>query len=125
MNEINVILANNTEYALLQPAELRTRYESGAQREVMTLKMPAGAYPLDTLAAAFADEANTGLLRLRCGEEEYAYPDYVLLLGVGLKTVAAQPETPDAPASSELYTLVELGRLTYIEKQLRALGIRA
>lgn len=137
---MKVILSNGEEIVCLDSAE-REEYCVGSNRHTLTFLCAADAISIDALNAILSDAANTETLTLvesaiieevRDGElatteipETTTHEGYTMKLNVGIEKVLVQPETPDSAAVYADRLVFKLGRPTFIEQQLAALGITA
>lgn len=122
MNKIK--FGTGKEYILAQPAGIEGRFERGAQREVMTLIFPLDA-GLDDILADVRNAKATANITLLTGEDgktPYEHTDYSIFLAGGIESVE-RADADGVPQHTELI-VVRLGCLTYIEKQLLALGVK-
>ncbi|MFV0351437.1 MAG: hypothetical protein ACK5JF_03885 [Oscillospiraceae bacterium] len=122
MNKVK--FANKKEYDLAQPATIETRLERGAQREVMTLTLPAETSIEKILADAQSGTATASITLLtgEDGKTPFVYTDFSVFLSGGLEVQESTAE--DGTPQHNTFAVVQLGRLTYIEKQLAALGVK-
>lgn len=100
-------------------------YWGGSSRRTLTLVCDPLALPLDTLNALVSDEANTAALTLADSGTGAAsvFDGYVLKLKLGVERTLVRAETPEAAAEYADRLVLKLGRRTYIEEQLKRLGL--
>lgn len=138
---MKIIFDNGTEVTYLDAIETE-EYWGGSSRRTLTFTCEPDAVSIDALNTILSDAANTETLTL-CGviivketqkdgsevEKEMPvkniYDGYTLKLAVGIDKVLVQPETPDSAAVYADRLVFKLGRPTFIEQQLAALGITA
>ena len=105
----------------------KTQYYQGATRDTLEFVF-AKAAGFDALDAAFADEAKTANITITNdtdpdNPESWVYDSYTLRMSMRMEPVVITPGTSDAPAVTEERITVVMAQLTYIERQLKALGI--
>lgn len=105
----------------------RKQYYQGAERDTLEFVFPKAA-GFDALDAAFADEAKTASITITNdtdpdNPEMTVYDGYTLRMSMSLAPVVITPGTIDAPAVTDERIMVVMAQLTYIERQLKALGI--
>ena len=122
---LKIKFANNTEAECLVPLETEEFY-NGHSRRTLTIQCPVDAESLDVLNALLSDEANTASITIEDDAESgtvAVYVGYVLMLKLAVEPVQTAPETSETPAAYENRIIVKLGKRTYIEQQLAALGL--
>lgn len=99
-------------------------YYNGANRRTLTITAAADAVGVDELHAALT-ESNLASVTLSNTDPEVSnvYDGYVLPLACGMQSVQTSEETPEIPAKYEQRLVLKLGKRTYIEEQLRRLGL--
>lgn len=105
----------------------KTQYYQGATRDTLEFVF-AKAAGFDALDAAFADEAKTASITIindvdAENPEIGVYDSYTLRMSMRMEPVVITPGTMEAPAVTEERIMVVMAQLTYIERQLKALGI--
>lgn len=105
----------------------RKQYYQGAERYTLEFVF-AKAAGFDALDAAFADEEKTASITTindvdADNPEIGVYNGYTLRMSMRMEPVVIAPGTMDAPAVTEERIMVVMAQLTYIERQLKALGI--
>lgn len=105
----------------------RKQYYQGAERDTLEFVFAKSA-GFDALEAAFAGEAKTASITIindtdTDNPEMTVYDGYTLRMSMSLAPVVITPGTIDAPAVTEERIMVVMAQLTYIERQLKALGI--
>ena len=105
----------------------KTQYYQGATRDTLEFVFAKTA-GFDALDAAFADEAKTANITITNdtdpdNPESWVYDSYTLRMSMRMEPVVITPGTSDAPAVTEERITVVMAQLTYIEQQLKALGI--
>ena len=111
----------------------------GSNRHVLTAMCAPDAVSLDTLNSILSETANTGMLLIEDTviEEkvedselvvteipvEKHYEGYTIKISIGIDKVLVQPESPDSAAVYADRLVFKLGRPTFTEQQLAALGI--
>lgn len=105
----------------------KKQYYQGAERDTLEFVFEKSA-GFDTLDAAFADDAKTSSVTIinDADAESTAigvYDGYTLRMSMRMEPVVITPGTMEAPAVTEERIMVVMAQLTYIERQLKALGI--
>ena len=106
----------------------KTQYYQGATRDTLEFVF-AKAAGFDALDAAFADEAKTASITIINNDVDAENPEigvydgYTLRMSMRMEPVVITPGTMEAPAVTEERIMVVMAQLTYIERQLKALGI--
>ena len=105
----------------------RKQYYQGAERYTLEFVFAKSA-GFDALDAAFADEAKTASITIindvdAENPEIGVYDGYTLRMSMRMEPVVITPGTMEAPAVTEERIMVVMAQLTYIERQLKALGI--
>lgn len=127
---MKIKLANGTEFEY-ERAEETSEFYDNANRRTLTLRMKPEGLTLDAVNAAFSDAAATASLALTNYNEDGSifarniYDHYSIKISVSCEPVAVGE---DAETGAELKAdriIVKLGKLTYIEQQLAALGLAA
>lgn len=130
---MKVIFGDSAELTYLDALETE-EYWGGSSRRTLTFTCAPDAISIDTLNTILSDETNIRTLAL---QGEIAKPDgtpqtitnlyegYTMKLKVGIDNVLVQPESPDGAAVYADRLVFKLGKPTYIEAQLAALGITA
>lgn len=100
-------------------------YFNGSNRRVLTMHLDKNEISVDELNTILSDESNTAEITLTNEEMGVSnvYDGYVLKLKVGVENIFTNRETPDAPAVYEDRIVFKLGKRTYIEEQLKKLGL--
>lgn len=98
---------------------------SASNRSRMEIHLAENAMALDAFEALFSDEAKTASIHLINTENgsDVTYSNYSIVASIGKKSVATVNYQTGATAS-EMQLVAELEQLTYIEQQLKALGIK-
>lgn len=113
---------DGTNFVYLNALETE-QYYNGSNRRTLTFECAVGAISIDALNALLSDENNTKVIELSNGEVTNIYDGYVLKLEVGVKPILVSAETPDSVAVYEDRLVFKLGKRTYIEEQLKKLGL--
>ena len=105
----------------------RKQYYQGAERDTLEFVFAKTA-GFDALDAAFADETKTERITIindtdPDNPEITVHDGYTLRMSMRMEPVVIAPGTMEAPAVTEERIMVVMAQLTYIEKQLKALGI--
>lgn len=135
---MNIKFANGTNFEYLNALETE-EYYNGASRRTLSFECEVGAISVDALNTLLNDEKNTTKITLTgdtvelldeegnpTGETSQAvniYDGYVLKLKCGIEPKRIKAETPEAPAVYEDRLVFKLGKRTYIEEQLKRLGL--
>lgn len=100
-------------------------YFNGSNRRVLTVHCDKNAISVDELNTILSNENNTAEITLTNEEMGVSnvYDGYVLKLKVGMEQYLVLNETPEAPAVYEDRIVFKLGKRTYIEEQLKRLGL--
>ena len=137
---MKAIFANGAELTYLNAIETE-EYWGGSSRRTLTFTCAPDAISIDALNTILSDAANTGTLTLqgmlatqteqdgKAVESQVPvtniYEGYTMKLKVGIEPALVQPEGPDSAAVYADRLVFKLGRPTFIEQQLAALGIAA
>jgi len=119
---MNIKLLNGKEFEYIKAVETE-EYFNGASRRTLTFECAVGVIGVDQLNAVLSDEANTQSIELSNGDVTNIYDGYVLKLKCGIENKLIQAETPETPAVYEDRLVFKLGKRTYIEQQLKNLGL--
>ena len=135
---MNIKFLNGTNFEYLNAVETE-EYYNGASRRTLTFEAEVGVIGVDELNGILSDENNTKSITLTgdevaildengnpTGETTHAvniYDGYVLKCKCGIENKLVQAETPETPAVYEDRLIFKLGKRTYIEEQLRKLGL--
>lgn len=120
MRTINIA---GTAFEYLDVEEREQPY-NGSYRRVLTVTCAADAIGL-TEVNALLTEDNLASITLTNEEQNVTniYDGYVLKLECGIKNEQVQAETPETAAVYADHLVFKLGKRTYIEEQLRKLGL--
>ena len=119
---MNIKFTNGTEFEYLNAVEIE-EYYNGASRRTLTFECEAGVIGIDSLNAVLSNEANTASIRLVNGETANVYDGYLLKLKCGIEKKLVKEETAENAAVYADRLVFKLGKRTYIEEQLRRLGL--
>jgi len=119
---MNIKFTDGTNFEYLNALETE-EYFNGASRRTLTFECEVGAIGVDQLNAVLSDEANTRSIELSNGDVTNIYDGYMLKLKCGIENKLIQSETPETPAVYEDRLVFKLGKRTYIEEQLKKLGL--
>ena len=121
---MNIKFLNGTEFEYIDAVETE-EYFNGSNRRTITFECKADAISIDTLNSVLNDEDNTKSITLENAEENVTniYDGYVLKLKCGVENREVKSETPDMPAVYADRLVFKLGKRTYIEEQLKKLGV--
>lgn len=121
---IKIKLADNSEIEVLANTAVYPSM-SANNRSRMEIHLTETAMTLDAFEALFSDEAKTASIHLIDTESgsDITYSNYSIVASIGKKSVATVNYQTGATAT-EMHLVVELEQLTYIEQQLKALGIK-
>lgn len=135
---MNIKFLNGTNFEYLNALETE-EYFNGASRRTLTFECAVGTISVDELNTVLSEEANTKNITLTgdevaifdeqgnpTGETTRAvniYDGYVLKLKCGIEPKLVQSETPEAPSVYKDRLVFKLGKRTYIEEQLKKLGL--
>lgn len=119
---LTITIASNT-FEYLEAIETE-QYYNGASRRTLTVTCAADAIGLDDLNALLIED-NLASVKMTNDEQGITnyYDGYVLKLECGIKNTLVQAETPDSAAVYADRLVFKLGKRTYIEEQLRKLGL--
>ena len=100
-------------------------YWGGSSRRTLTLICDPAAMSVDALNTLASDEAKTAKITLTDSETgaTSVFDDYVLKLKIGVERTLVSAETAEAAAVYADRLVLKLGRRTYIEAQLKRLGL--
>lgn len=119
---MKIIFNNGSEinYQRAEDIVFTHEYAEGYNRETMTATLPAGEVPLGQLNTLLSDEDNLSSLRLLADDgTQNIYNNFVIKLRCGTERRLVDED-------EQLYSEVvvfKLGKLTYIEKKLKELGV--
>lgn len=99
------------------------RYFQNMQRDTLEFVFSKEEYAFDTLDAYFADENKTQKITLSDGDNSYVHDGYVLRVSMQKAPVVIVPETVKSAQVTEERISVTMAQESYIERQLKALGI--
>lgn len=119
---MNIKLKNGTDFEYLNAVETE-EYFNGSNRRTLTFECGTEVISVDELNTLLNDEKNTETITLSNGEVTNIYDGYVLKLKCGIENRLVQAETPEAAAVYADRIVFKLGKRTYIEEQLRRLGL--
>lgn len=119
---MNIKFANGRNFEYINAVETE-EYYNGASRRTLTFECAVGVIGVDELNTLLSNEANTATIELSNGDVTNIYDGYVLKLKCGIEPKLIQSETPEAPAVYEDRLVFKLGKRTYIEEQLKKLGL--
>ena len=121
---IKIKFADNSEIEVLANTAVYPSM-SANNRSRMEIHLAENAMALDAFEALFSDETKTASIHLINTENgsDVTYSNYSIVASIGKKSVATVNYQTGATAS-EMQLVVELEQLTYIEQQLKALGIK-
>lgn len=105
----------------------RKQYYQGTERDTLEFVFSKAA-GFDALDAAFADETKTSSVTVindvdAENPEIGVYDGYTLRMAMRMEPVVITPGTINDPAVTEERIMVVMAQITYIERQLKALGI--
>lgn len=98
-------------------------YYNGSNRRTLTVDFDK-SYNFDELNKLVSDTENTKSIEVIADTWQNVYDNYTIKLSLGVVQKLIEETTPDSPASYEERIILKLGKLTYIEAQLAALGIK-
>lgn len=112
--------SDKTEIVYLNAIETE-EYYNGSSRRTLTFEMESDAYDLAKLNALCGTESNVAALTLTNEKSAVTniYEGYVLKLKVGVEPKLVNAETN----TYEDRIILKLGKRTYIEEKLHALGM--
>lgn len=119
---MNIKFANGTNFEYLNALETE-EYFNGASRRTLTFECAVGAISVDGLNTVLSSEENTQSIELSHGDIINIYDGYVLKCKCGIENKLIQAATSESPAIYEDRLIFKLGKRTYIEEQLRRLGL--
>ena len=121
---MRIRFTNGTNFEYIRAFETEEHF-NGASRRTLTFECPANAISVDELNNALSNEANTAELELINAERNTSavYSGYVLKLKCGIESKLVSVETPETPAVYEDRLIFKLGKRTFIEEQLKRLGL--
>ena len=115
---------NAKELVYLEALETE-EYFNGASRRTLTFECAPDAISIDELNYILSKESNVSSLTLVNEEANVSniYDGYVLKLKVGIENKLVRAESANTPAIYEDRLVFKLGKRTYIEEQLKKLGL--
>lgn len=120
-------------------AEEKEEYYNGNNRRTLTFEVDPAEIGLAELNEVLNNAENIKTIELTSdplpqydeagnitgyATEKAIHDGYVLKLNVGIENKKVAEETPDAPAEYAERIYFKIGRRTYIEEQLAALGVK-
>lgn len=121
---MKVVFGNNQQIEYLNAIETE-EYWGGSNRRTLTFTCEPSAMDVDSLNTILSNENNTKTLNLVNEEMNVSniYENYTMKLKVGIDKELSQPGGPNEPTVYEDKLIFKLGQPTYIEQQLKNLGI--
>ena len=119
---MNIKFLNGINLEYLNALETE-EYYNGASRRTITFECAVGTISVDELNTVLSGEANTQSIELSNGDVTNIYDGYVLKLKCGIENKLITAETPETAAVYEDRLIFKLGKRTYIEEQLKKLGL--
>lgn len=119
---MNIKFANGTNFEYLEALETE-EYFNGASRRTLTFECEVGVIGVDELNTVLSNETNTATITLTNEDVTNIYDGYVLKLKCGVENRLIKEETAESPAVYEDRLVFKLGKRTYIEEQLKKLGL--
>lgn len=120
---MKIIFANNKELEYIEALETSTFYDN-ANRRMLQFTVSKDAITLDELNNILSDSANITQLHLVNEEEgaENYYDNYEIKMELAMRPEVVVSMEDDTELKEDRIVF-KLGKLTTIEKQLKALGI--
>ena len=121
---MKIRLSNGKEFEYLIAFETE-EYFNGSSRRTLTFECDKNAVSVDELNSVLSNEDNLKDITLINEETDTfnIYDGYVLKLKCGIENKLITSETPDTQAVYEDRLIFKLGKRTYIEEQLKRLGL--
>ena len=119
---MNIKFANGTNFEYLNALETE-EYFNGASRRTLTFECEVGVISVDELNTVLSDEENTKSIELSNDDVMNIYDGYVLKCKCGIENKLINAETSEHAAVCEDRLVFKLGKRTYIEEQLKKLGL--
>ena len=119
---MNIKFANGTNFEYLNALETE-EYFNGASRRTLTFECEVGVISVDELNTVLSGEENTKSIELSGEDVMNIYDGYVLKCKCGVENRLVKEETAESPAVYEDRLVFKLGKRTYIEEQLKKLGL--
>lgn len=122
---MNIKFANGTNLEYMNALETSTFYDN-ANRRMLEISMAKDTIALDELNTILSDSANTTQIHL-INEElgvENIYDNYEIKMELAVKPIEVGTDE-NGEIIKEDRIVFKLGKLTTIERQLKALGVRA
>ena len=119
---MNIKFTNGTEFEYMNALETE-EYYNGASRRTLTFECEVGVVGVDALNNLLSKEENTQAIKLSNGDVTNIYEGYVLKCKCGIENKLVQAETPENAAVYADRLVFKLGKRTYIEEQLKKLGL--
>lgn len=121
---MNIKFTNGTNFEYLNALETSTFYDN-ANRRMLEISMAKDIITLDELNTILSDSANTTQIHLTNEELgiENIYDNYEIKMELAVKPVENGIDE-NGETIKEERIVFKLGKLTTIEKQLKALGVR-
>lgn len=119
---MNIKFTNGTEFKYMNALETE-EYFNGASRRTLAFECEVGAISIDELNTLLSNEANIKSIELSNEDVTNIYDGYVLKLKCGIEKKLVKEETAENAAVYADRLVFKLGKRTYIEEQLRRLGL--
>lgn len=119
---MNITFLNGTNFEYITAVETEEFY-NGSGRRTLTFECAADAVGIDFLNSVLSDENNTKTITLSGETATNYYDGYVLKLKCGIEPKLVQAQTPETAAVYQDRIIFKLGKRTYIEEQLKRLGL--
>lgn len=121
---MKIIFKNEEAFEYIEAMETSTFYDN-ANRRMLQITMATDAVALETINAIISDETNLTQIALVNEEENITnyYDDYQIKMSLMVKPEVVGTDENGVDIKEERIVF-KLGRLTPIEKQLKALGIQ-
>lgn len=119
---MKVKFKDNTELEVIQVLG-ESIYFQGNNRDSLEFIIEKGTKTIEELDEMFSDLNKTEKITLSSGEEAYVHDGYILKQSISLAPVIIAPATSETQEVTEDRITVTMCQETYIERQLRRLGI--
>lgn len=119
---MNIKFSNGTTFEYRNAIETE-EFFNGSSRRTLTFECAVGVIGVDKLNTLLSDETNVAHIELSNGNTTNVHDGYVIKLKCGIESKLVQAQTSESPAVYEDRLIFKLGKRTYIEEQLRILGL--
>ncbi|WP_312643976.1 hypothetical protein [Hydrogenoanaerobacterium sp.] len=121
---MKIILKDKTELPIIMVNGAKP-FCKGSVREGLEFVFRSSEVNYDNLRTLLRNETNTEEITIVTdNKEQFTHSDYSIDAGFLEKPVVVEPSTPDTPEQTEYRIFATLGQFTYLEKQMKKIGIQ-